>query len=145
MRTRWLITRAICLLALTALVCGCGSRRVEQPTQAVNTGLPDATLAEARRLHKPVMVEVTAEWCEACKLLKKEALSRTEVVSAARQFVVLTVDGDKQADLKKRLDVSGYPTIIFFDSNGKELSRVRGAVPYQILLREMESAVRKSG
>jgi thiol:disulfide interchange protein len=145
MRTRWLIIGVRYVLVLAVLICGCGSRRVEQTKASVNTGLPNATMAEARRLHKPVMAEVTAEWCEACKLLKKEVLSRPEVVAAARQFVVLTIDGDKQADLKKRLEVSGYPTIIFFDSNGRELGRVRGAVPYQILLKEMDSAAKKAG
>jgi thiol:disulfide interchange protein len=86
------------------------------------------------------MVIVTAVWCGGCRQLKEQVLSRPDVRASAKRFVCLEVDGDNQADLKKRLNVSGYPTIVFFDSSGRESSRVQGAVPYQMLLREMDSA-----
>ena len=136
---------ALILLVLVACTTGCGSRHASPAGAVPNSPLPAATVHQAQQEHKPVMVTVTAAWCTGCTQLKEQALSLPEVVTSAKRFVVLDVDGDKQPSLKGRLRVTGYPTIVFFDARGKEISRVRGAVPYQILLDEMDEAVRKAG
>ncbi len=134
------VTGAVLLAALLLAGLGHGCHRApRQAVQAVSP-LPTATVSETTRVRKPVMVIVTAVWCGGCRQLKEQVLSRPDVRASAKRFVCLEVDGDNQADLKKRLNVSGYPTIVFFDSSGRESSRVQGAVPYQMLLREMDSA-----
>jgi thiol:disulfide interchange protein len=89
------------------------------------------------------MVEISAAGCAACERLEEEVLSRPDVVGASRGFVAVRVDGDKQPELKKQLEVSGYPTIVFLRGDGREIGRVRGAVPYQVMLEEMAKVGQK--
>lgn len=84
------------------------------------------------------MVDVSTSWCSACERLDADVFSRDDVAEASKAFVCVRVDGDKRADLVKRLKVSGYPTVVFLGQDAKELGRVRGAVPYQVMLEEMK-------
>jgi thiol:disulfide interchange protein len=100
----------------------------------------------AQREGKPLMVEVSAPWCSACKRLEEEVFSRAEIAAASGSFVLARVDGDKHPDLRKQFGVTGYPTVVFLLAGSKpiELGRVRGAVPYRIMLAAMEEAARKA-
>lgn len=147
---KWLVV-VLTSLALT----GCGHQTGdsektgdEAPAAAVPgiQWLSDyqAGVSQAQQQGKPLMVEVSAAWCSSCKRLEADVLSRPDVIAASHAFVPVRVDGDKRPDLEKKLDVSGYPTVIFF-RDGKEIGRVRGAVPYQAMLKEMDRAGRSSG
>jgi len=91
-----------------------------------------------------MMVDVSTDWCSACKRLDEEVFSRADVAVSGRRFVAVRVDGDQRPDLVKRLEVTGYPTIVFMGPEGKEIGRVRGAVPYQVMIKAMEEAARKA-
>jgi len=101
--------------------------------------------ARAQQEGKPLMVDVGATWCTFCKQLDEEVLSRAEVAEAARDFVAVRVDGDKRPDLVKRLEVSGYPTVLLLDANEKIIGRLRGVVRPQAMLDEMARAAGKGG
>jgi len=90
------------------------------------------------------MVDVSTEWCSACKRLDETVFSRPDIARASGDFVPVRVDGDKRPDLVKRFSVSGYPTVIFLRPGGEEIGRVRGAVPYQVMLEAMEQTARKA-
>jgi thiol:disulfide interchange protein len=148
MLSRW------CLILLAVLAAGCGglpaNRAPERPGGA--PGRPIAWLdsyekavASARQAGKPLMADVSTSWCSACKRLDEEVFSRPDVAAASEAFMCVRVDGDKRADLVKKFKVSGYPTIVFLDQHGKELGRVRGAVPYQVMLEEMKRAAGQAG
>lgn len=151
-RAGWWLAGAL-LLALA----GCGSTPSANPAATPErSGSPaklawlsdyEQGVALARREGKPLMVEVWAEWCSACKRLDEEVFSRPDVAAASRSFVLVRVDGDKQPELKQEFAVSGYPTIIFLrpGAESSELARVRGAVPYQAMLKAMSEAARKAG
>ena len=102
-----------------------------------------ASLAQAREESKPLMVDVFAERCKPCQLLDETVFSRADVGEASEAFVTVKVDGDKQEDLREQLGVTGYPTVLFLAPDGEELGRVKGAVPYQVMLDEMEQALEK--
>jgi len=103
-----------------------------------------AALTQARQEKKPLMVDVFATWCQPCHLLDEDVFSRPDVAQASSAFVPVKVDGDKYPDLRKQLAVSGYPTTIFLAPDGKEIGRVRAAVPYQSMLAEMARASQKA-
>ena len=46
----------------------------------------------------------------------------------SEHFVALRLDGERDAELAQALGVTGYPTLIFADSNGKVLGRQDGYV-----------------
>ncbi|AJZ87768.1 thiol:disulfide interchange protein precursor [Klebsiella michiganensis] len=82
----------------------------------------DAALAAAKG--KPVMLDLYADWCVACKEFEKYTFSDPQVQKALSGTVLLQADvtannADDKA-LLKHLQVLGLPTILFFDANGVE-------------------------
>lgn len=79
-------------------------------------------LAQAKG--KPVMLDLYADWCVACKEFEKYTFSAPEVRQALKETVLLQVDVTKNsaqdAALLKNLQVLGLPTILFFNAQGEE-------------------------
>ena len=79
-------------------------------------------LAQAKG--KPVMLDLYADWCVACKEFEKSTFSAPEVRQALKETVLLQVDVTKNsaqdAALLKHLQVLGLPTILFFNARGEE-------------------------
>lgn len=79
-------------------------------------------LAQAKG--KPVMLDLYADWCVACKEYEKYTFSAPEVRQALKETVLLQVDVTKNsaqdAALLKHLQVLGLPTILFFNAQGEE-------------------------
>ncbi|MBA7931514.1 protein-disulfide reductase DsbD [Klebsiella sp. RHBSTW-00215] len=73
---------------------------------------------------KPVMLDLYADWCVACKEFEKYTFSSPDVQQALKDTVLLQVDVTKNsaedADLLKHLQVLGLPTILFFNEQGEE-------------------------
>ncbi|EPM0860236.1 protein-disulfide reductase DsbD [Klebsiella aerogenes] len=73
---------------------------------------------------KPVMLDLYADWCVACKEFEKYTFSAPEVRQALKETVLLQVDVTKNsaqdAALLKHLQVLGLPTILFFNAQGEE-------------------------
>ncbi|EOI5727559.1 protein-disulfide reductase DsbD [Cronobacter malonaticus] len=87
----------------------------------------DRALAQAKG--KPVMLDLYADWCVACKEFEKYTFSAPEVQRVLNNAVLLQADvtANSAADvaLLKRLNVLGLPTIIFFDAQGNEIPNGR--------------------
>ena len=79
-------------------------------------------LAQAKG--KPVMLDLYADWCVACKEFEKYTFTSPEVQQALKDTVLLQVDVTKNsaqdAALLKHLRVLGLPTILFFNEQGEE-------------------------
>ncbi|MBD2783855.1 protein-disulfide reductase DsbD [Xenorhabdus sp. DI] len=91
-------------------------------------------LAENR--HQPIMLDLYADWCVACKEFEKYTFRDPQVQAQLSQFLLLQADvtdnAPKQKELLQQLNVMGLPTLLFFDK-GKELtdSRVNGFMDAQ--------------
>jgi thiol:disulfide interchange protein len=149
MQTRAL--RAL-LIPIALLAHGCGRSRATGNQAAPPEGYPaavawshdyEAALSRAARERKPLMVDFLATWCHGCNLLDETVFSRHDVGEASQDFVAVRVDGDKRPDLARRLAVGGYPIVLFLTPHGEEITRVRGAVPYQVMLEAMARASEK--
>lgn len=84
-------------------------------------------LAQAKG--RPVMLDLYADWCVACKEFEKYTFSDPQVQQALGDTVLLqadvTANNAKDVALLKHLQVLGLPTILFFDAEGKEHPEVR--------------------
>lgn len=84
-------------------------------------------LAQAKG--KPVMLDLYADWCVACKEFEKYTFSDPQVQQALGDTVLLQADvtANNAGDvaLLKHLQVLGLPTILFFDAEGKEHPEAR--------------------
>lgn len=73
---------------------------------------------------KPVMLDLYADWCVACKEFEKYTFSDPQVQNALKETVLLqaNVTANKAQDkaLLKQLNVLGLPTILFFNQQGLE-------------------------
>jgi thiol-disulfide isomerase/thioredoxin len=90
----------------------------------------DAAFAAARAEHMPVFLYWGATWCPPCNQVKATIFNRQDFVERARFFVPVYLDGDTPSGQKlgARFNVSGYPTMILFTSEGREIIRLPGEV-----------------
>ncbi|VTR51301.1 Thiol:disulfide interchange protein DsbD precursor [Serratia fonticola] len=135
-------TRAIQVLLLAALVISArplqdwafgstASEQTAQPhlnfTRINNVEQLNQALQQAQG--KPVMLDLYADWCVACKEFEKYTFSDPAVQTQLADTVLLqadvTANNAEQAALLKHLQVLGLPTILFFDRDGKELPAAR--------------------
>ena len=81
----------------------------------------ESAMAQAKKSGKPMFVDFYATWCGPCKALDATVFPDPRVVKASRSYVMVKVDGDKRADLIKKYNVEGYPSMGFFSPSGKLL------------------------
>lgn len=78
---------------------------------------------------KPVMLDLYADWCVACKEFEKYTFSDPQVQSALKETVLLqanvTANNAEDKALLKKLNVLGLPTILFFNGQGEEQTAQR--------------------
>ncbi|MGX5088405.1 protein-disulfide reductase DsbD [Enterobacter sp. UPMP2052] len=91
-------------------------------TQIKNVDELNRALVQAKG--KPVMLDLYADWCVACKEFEKYTFSDPQVQRALEETVLLqanvTANSPQDKALLKQLNVLGLPTILFFNEQGEE-------------------------
>ena len=98
--------------------------------QASGDSEVDAAFAKAKAEKKPLFLYWGAKWCPPCNQVKATLFNRQEFIERSRAFVPVYIDGD-QAGAQKlgtRFNVRGYPTMVLFNADGSELTRLPGEV-----------------
>ncbi|MEO7034804.1 MAG: cytochrome c biogenesis protein CcdA [Polyangiaceae bacterium] len=88
----------------------------------------------ALRENRPLLVDFGAAWCAACKELDKVTFSAPDVAMEMSRFVNVRVDATNDDDPKisatlASFKVVGLPTVVLFDSHGKEAARYNDFIP----------------
>ncbi|OTA18120.1 protein-disulfide reductase DsbD [Xenorhabdus beddingii] len=138
----WLRTLQILLLALALIASRplqdwmWGTPTAEQQKTAIKfqqiSDWQELSQILTENRHQPIMLDLYADWCTACKEFEKYTFSDPQVQAQLSQFRLLqanvTDNGPKQKELLHKLQVIGLPTILFFDMQGKEPidSRING-------------------
>ncbi|WP_139477558.1 protein-disulfide reductase DsbD [Aeromonas veronii] len=101
--------------------------------------LDDLKVQLAAARGKPVLLDLYADWCVACKEFEHKTFSDPAVRERFSQMVLLqadvTANDDADIELLNTLNVLGLPTLISFDREGKELTGQRvtgfmGPIPF---------------
>lgn len=93
-----------------------------------------AARERAREEARPLLVDFTASWCVACKEMDKLTFAAPEVALEAGRFVAVKIDATNDEDpavqqAMQALGVVGLPTVVVFDSSGREAARYTDFVP----------------
>ena len=88
----------------------------------------ERAFAQGRAQKKPVLVYWGAKWCPPCNQLKATLFNRQDFIERSRSFVAVSIDGDLPGAQKlgARFKVRGYPTMILFNTEGAEITRLPG-------------------
>jgi tetratricopeptide (TPR) repeat protein len=88
----------------------------------------DAALARANAEHKPIVVEMGAEWCKPCKMWEADILPDPRVQSALASVILLRYDVDEEQGglVARRFNISSFPSFLIVDLKGNAQQRWEG-------------------
>jgi thioredoxin-related protein len=99
----------------------------------------DAGFAEAKKSGKKVLVDVFTEWCVWCKRLDKNVYGDSKVADYLNEhYITVKLNPETNTKVTYRdtvysaaqfaqgFGVTGYPTILFFEPDGKPINRLGG-------------------
>lgn len=131
-RRQMTVLAAIAVLALAATSPTVSANTATGPQVAWQLAANDADVerafAQGRAERKPVLVYWGAKWCPPCNQLKATLFNRQDFIERSRNFVAVNIDGDLPGAQKlgSRFKVRGYPTLILFNTDGAEITRLPG-------------------
>ena len=108
------------------------------------------TFAEALKLAKEqdkmIVVDVFTDWCGWCKKMDKESYNNSEIKKLVKEnFILVRLDAEgsgtnkykgkqyKDSELASYFQVTGYPTTVFLDSDGKVIEFTYDKYKYKSL------------
>jgi thioredoxin-related protein len=96
-------------------------------------GSVDEAFAAAQESGKPIYLYWGAVWCPPCHAISATVFKSTEFIERSKLFIPVYLDGDKEnaQAYGEKFGVRGYPTMVVFDSEGKELTRIPGGIDLQ--------------
>jgi thiol:disulfide interchange protein DsbD len=121
------------LMAAWFLVRGISATLHTEQTTAQNdriTSISSFHQALSQAKGQPVMVDVYADWCSNCVVMKYTLFKKQSVIDALKNVTVITVDvtqnNQSEQALLKSLQVFAPPTFIFYNREGLEVDRIVG-------------------
>lgn len=124
---------------------GIGETTLEKGTQPeINwiTAFPEG-LNLAKSKEKSIMVSFYTDWCKWCKKLEETTYPDPEVVEFLSDLVCMKIDAGKDTVISKRFRIHGYPSILFLESDGKEIDRIVGYLPPEKFLKETKDILER--
>lgn len=84
---------------------------------------------DAKMQNKTVMLVFDQKNCVYCDMFKEDVLSNGTVISMLNEgYVTAIVDINKEPQLASKFKIYGTPSVVFLDSNQKEILRIEGYV-----------------
>ena len=84
-----------------------------------------------------MLIEFYSKTCGPCKML---AFVLKDIDKMKPDFRIFTIDFDENKELKERLGVKGFPTMLFM-KDGKEVNRLTGLKQKPAIIKEIESLI----
>lgn len=84
-----------------------------------------------------IMVEFYSKKCGPCKML---SFVLRDIDKQFPDFRIFTIDFDENQNLKERLEVTGFPTMLFI-KDGREIGRLKGLQQKPAIIRMIEELI----
>jgi thiol:disulfide interchange protein DsbD len=107
----------------------------------------ESALASARASGRPVMVDVSADWCISCKVMEQTVFPAPAVAERLADFTLIRADVTQDTAASRALlehyQLFGPPALLFF-ADGTELrqARIQGEVDAEALTRHLDAVKR---
>ncbi len=91
---------------------------------------------EAKRQNKPIFVDFYATWCGPCIQMSRDIFTLDEVGNYYNsKFINYKIDAEKEElSLVNSINIEAYPTLVYFDPDGKIIKRHIGFAWEEVLL-----------
>ncbi len=80
-------------------------------------------MSAANSMKKPIIIDFYADWCDPCIAMENSTYPDSRVVSEMKDFIAIKVNTQIRIDIEHKYDIAYYPTIVFLDPKGIEISR----------------------
>lgn len=83
----------------------------------------DEAFAEARRLRKPILLDIMAKWCHWCRVMDETSYNNDRISEVINNdYIPVRVDTDRRPDINARFNMGGWPTTAFLTPEGDVLT-----------------------
>ncbi len=90
--------------------------------------------------NKPMFLDFYADWCGPCIAMEEGTYPDPGVIREMSDFVAIKVDTQKRIDIESKYGIAYYPTVIFLDPKGREISRHVGYLGPEDMVNEIKQS-----
>lgn len=107
-------------------------------------GSVEEAFAAAKEADKPIYLYWGAVWCPPCHAIAATVFRSPAFIERSKLFIPVYLDGDTEnaQAYGEKFDVLGYPTMIIFDPDGRELTRIPGGIDIQAYANVLDLTLR---
>lgn len=104
-------------------------------------------LKEAKRIQKPLFIDLYAVWCFPCKKLERETFSHPSMHKLLKKYLVVKFNIDKPEGKKlvRRYRINRFPTTLMIAPSGREIERIVGYYPPKFFRVAVKDALLPNG
>ncbi|MGQ9468316.1 MAG: DUF255 domain-containing protein [Nitrososphaerales archaeon] len=74
----------------------------------------------AKKLDKPLLLDLSAVWCHWCHVMDTTSYSDPEIIRRINEdYIPIRVDIDRRPDISERYNFGGFPTTAFLTYEGE--------------------------
>ena len=127
--SRVIIMKKVFFILIVCAVLTCGISASFASNHVNNTTDLNKAIDHAHAENKSMMLLFTQKNCYYCDELNEKTLSNPEVISKLNEkYITVVIDINDPSKVADKYKVFGTPTIIFLDSNQKEIGKIEGYV-----------------
>jgi len=146
-KTALMISAAFAFTLMLGGIAACNQKEEPKPVASAQPAAVswhgfDDGMAKAKSENRYILVDFYTSWCKYCKMLDENTFANAEVAKRLNtDFVAVkvnaegdgkvTLDGEDMTEqqLAAKLQVTGYPTLWFFNPKGEKLKFLPGYSP----------------